>query len=241
MKIIFKIHFLFFISAFICFVTGLFKDFIILMSIVLIHEMGHVLVGLYYKWPIEKVIILPIGGLTVFNQKVNSSLKEEFMIAIAGFVFQTVYYFLVGKNNQLFTQYYYFILLFNMLPIYPLDGFKIINIIFNVFLPFKKSYIINVILSILISLIIIFINVNNLILVLSLLILLPKIYNFYKKRDITFNKFLLERHLYKFKYKKIKCIKNIDQMYKQKTHIFNLSNKLYKESEILAKRFDSKG
>ncbi len=241
MKIIFKIHFLFFISAFICFVTGLFKDFIIISSIVLVHEAGHIISGLCYKWKIEKVILLPVGGITIFNQKINSNLKEEFVIAISGFVFQTIYYLLTGKNNYLFKQYYFFILFFNMLPIHPLDGSKIINVLFNLFLPFKKSYIINIILSIIITVIIILLNINNLIIVLSLIILIPKIYKYYQIKNITFNKFLLERYIYNFNFKKTKIIKNINNMYKQKKHILNIENKLYKESEILSKRFDSKG
>ena len=136
MKITFKIHFLFFISAFICAITGLFKDFIMITSLILFHELGHIFFAILFRWKIEKVIIFPFGGLTVFNQKINSSLKEEFFIAIAGPIFQILFFILINDQNILFKHYHTLILLFNLLPVYPLDGSKILNIIY-------KSHIVN--------------------------------------------------------------------------------------------------
>ena len=76
MKTIFKIHPFFYIFALICILTGYFKNFIIIMFIILFHEMGHILAGLYFKWKIEKIIILPFGGLTLFNEKINRPISE---------------------------------------------------------------------------------------------------------------------------------------------------------------------
>lgn len=241
MKITFKIHFLFFICAFICFITGLFKDFIIFTSIILIHELGHIIIGIILKWQIEKIIIFPVGGLTIFNQRINSSSLEEFIIAISGIVFQTIY--IVFMNNDLFVFYHKLILLFNILPIYPLDGSKILNIFLNKIFSFKKSYLLTVIISLLTIVFIFIITINknfNLLLLLSIILLITKVINYYKDINIVFNKFLFERFLYKLKYKKVKKVKSINNMFKEKSHIFIINNNIIKEEEILAKMFDTK-
>ena len=147
MKITFKIHFLFFIVSFLCFMTGLFKDFVVFTSIIFIHELGHIITGILFKWKIDKVIIFPFGGLTIFNQKINTSSLEEFIIAIAGIAFQTIFLLLLNTNNYLFIKYYKIILFFNILPIYPLDGSKVLNIFLNKIFPFKKSYSLTIFIS----------------------------------------------------------------------------------------------
>ena len=58
------------------------------------------------------------------------------------------------------------------------------------------------------------------------------------KHKYYFNKFLLERYLNNFNYKKHKVIKNINSMKKQTKHIFNINNKFYTEKEIIRKVFD---
>lgn len=232
-------------SAFICMITGLFKDFVIITSIILIHELGHVFVALIFKWKIEKIIIFPFGGLTVFNQKINSSLIEEFFIAIAGPIFQIIFYLLINNNNPFFIHYHTTILLFNLLPIYPLDGSKILNIIFNKLFAFKISYLLTFIISIIIVIFIFIISIKqsfNLIFLFSILLLTIKLFHYYNEIDLVFNKFLFERYLYKIKYKKILNIKevNLNKMHKEKTHTFLMGKNFIKEEEILNKMFDTK-
>lgn len=242
MKIIFKIHFLFYVSAFICFITGMFKEFVILSCLIIIHELGHIITGMLFKWKIEKVIILPFGGLTIFNQKINASLIQEFLIAISGFIFQTSFYLLINKN-YLFTPYHYSLLLFNIIPIYPLDGSKILNILLNKIFPFKFSYLMTLFLSIsfiIILLIYIIINKLNLFLILALIFLINKVINEFINIKYIFNKFLLERYLYHIQYSKVKKVTNIKQFYREKTHLIKNNNKYIKENEILNKMFDNK-
>ena len=54
------------------------------------------------------------------------------------------------------------------------------------------------------------------------------------------NKFLLERFYYDFNFKKIKYIKSIFSMYRDKRHIINNDGIMKTEKEILRKRFDFK-
>ncbi len=230
----FKIHIFFYIIGFICFITGNFKNFIIFSSIIIVHELGHIIGALIFKWKIDKIILLPFGGITIFNENVDKSLKEEFIIAILGPLFQIVFY-LIYKDNLIFNYYNIAILLFNLLPIYPLDGSKIFNVIFNIFFPYKLSHILSIVLSFIFIILIILYKID---LSLILIFIVVELFKEIIKHKYYFNKFLLERYLYDFNYKKHKVIKNINSMYKQTKHIFNINNKFYTEKEIIRKVFD---
>lgn len=153
-----------------------------------------------------------------------------------GPIFQIIYFFLI--NDLTFRKLNLIILIFNLLPIIPLDGAKIVNILFNLFVSFKKSHILTIYFSLIIFLFLIFISKFNLLLLLILFFLLLEIIKEYYKHEYYFNKFLLERYLNKFNFKKTKTIKNINNMHKDCKHIFKLNNNYYTEYEILKKMFD---
>ena len=244
MKNIFKIHPLYYIVALITIFTGLFKDFIYITLLIFIHEIGHLIGALYYKWNIKKVVILPFGGITIFNELINKSLKEEFVILVLGPLFQILFYFILcilNIESNLITNYHYGLLLFNFIPIIPLDGSKLLNIILNKIFSFKLSHIISLFIS-LIYLIYLFIRtiiIKNLILFIILIFLLIKNIKEIYLHKYLFNKFLFERYNYNLKFKKIKRIKGL-KIYKMKKdykHLFYL-NKYITENEILKDYFN---
>lgn len=230
-----KIHILFYLLLFICVLTGDFKECIIFTSFILVHELGHVTSAIILKWNIEKIVILPFGAITIFNEKINKPLKEELLIAIFGVIYQTIFYFLLTLLNikeEIFV-IHYFILIFNLLPIYPLDGFKIFNIIFNYLFSFKLSHIISLIISLIFLIISLIVLKENLILFLILILYIIKNIEEIYKHKYIFNKFLLERYLYNFNFKKIKLINNIKKMRRDKYHYININSKIYDEKYIL--------
>ena len=233
-----KIHPFFYIVTFIIFLTGYFKYFTLFMLFVIIHELGHIIIALLYKWNIEKILILPFGAITFFNEKINKPLLEEFLISIFGIIFQLIFYFFINIyiNDLIIDKINIFLLLFSIIPIYPLDGSKIINIIFNKFFSFQFSHKLSIILSILLIINFIFIYKNNLFLILSFIFLIKNIIYEIKNHKYIIKKFLLERYIYYFNFKKIKKIKKIKQMKRDYNHIIN--NK--KERKILSKLFDNK-
>ncbi len=236
-KNIFKIHPLFYLTAFICVITANFKNFIIFSSIIIVHELGHIIGAIIFKWKIDKVILLPFGGITIFQENIDKSLKEEFIIAILGPLLQLVFYFLYS-DNPTFNQYNLTILLFNLLPIYPLDGSKIVNILFNEFISFKRSHILTIITSFITLLVVILSVKYNLLLYLILLFIVLEIIKEINKHNYYFNRFLLERYLYNNEYSKNKIIDNIKKMKKQTKHIFKINNKYFTEREIIRNLFD---
>ena len=60
----------------------------------------------------------------------------------------------------------------------------------------------------------------------------------YFAKDLIFNKFLLERYLNKFNFKKEKTINNMNNMKKDYRHIFFIDGKYLTESTFLTKYFD---
>ncbi len=224
-------------------ITGNFKGFFLFTIIILMHEFGHIVTALYYKWKIEKVLLLPFGALTIFHEKLNRPIKEEFMILIMGPLVQIIFVFAIYnifKNNDIIN-YSNLILFFNLLPIYPLDGSKLLNVILNILTSFKKSHLLTIYISFL-TLVFLLIKVNlNLILCLILLFILIKVIEEYKNHNNLFNLFLLERLNNDFKFKKRKTIKNIQSMKRDYKHIFKIGTKYYSEKEIIRKRFDFKG
>ena len=240
-KNIFKVHYLFYLGALISAILGYFKPFILISLLIIVHEFGHFLVAFYYKWRIKEVIIFPFGGVTVFNEYLNKPLKEEFLILIMGPLFQIIFYylltFLFGYNDSL-RFYNYLLLSFNLLPIYPLDGYRLINLILNFFLPFKISHIISLIIS-LIFIIIISLNLNFIFSILMFILFIKNIQEL-KNHKMIFNKFIIERYLNNFKFKKTKIIKgnNFNKIKRDYKHLFLINKKYYLEDQILKEKFD---
>lgn len=247
MKIIYKIklHPFFYLVALLTIVTGYFKDFSLFLIIILFHELGHITAGILFKWRIKQINVLPFGAITIFDEGLTKPLIEEFIIAIMGPLFQIVIYNLLKYNYDI-KFIHYSLLIFNLLPIIPLDGSKIINVIFNTFFPFKSSLILTNILSLLLIVTLFIISCFtgfNLVLLLIILFLLVKIFDEIKNRSYILNKFFYEKYYLPKKYKKIKTItgENINNMYKEYNHIFKVKNIYYTEREILRKRLDFKG
>ncbi len=232
-----KLHPLFYIVALITSLTGFFKEFSYIMIIIFVHELGHILTAIYFKWEIDKIVILPFGGITIFNEKINKSLKEELLIAINGPLIQVLVFSLI--KNPLINKYHYFLLIFNLLPIIPLDGSKILNILFNFIFPFKLSQSLTIFISLIVVTSLLILKFN-LILIIVILFLIFRIIKDYLNQKNTFNKFLIERYLYDLPIYKRKTIKGIklDKMFRDYKHLFIYKNKYHSEHEILKKKFD---
>ena len=57
------------------------------------------------------------------------------------------------------------------------------------------------------------------------------------KEGVVYNKFLLERYLNNYKYKKSKIVKNVNGFYRTKNNIVYNGKKYYNEKELLEKKY----
>lgn len=206
------------------------------------HELGHILMGILWKWKIDQILILPFGALTIFNEDLNRPMWEEFWIVIMGPVFQILFTFFlcfVLKIKEA-TDYSLTILIFNMLPIYPLDGAKILNLALNKILSFKKSHLVIIIISLIGTSLLIIKYHFNLLWLLIITFLLIKIIKEILQHPSLFNRFLLERYLNNYSFHKINKIKavNVSKMKRDYKHFFFNGKRYISEREVLKKRFD---
>lgn len=244
-----EFHYTYILIAISFILTGYFSNLIIFTSIIIVHELGHYIMAKINGLTPEKIIIYPFGGITKMNNLINTQISKELVVAISGILFQCIYYLIIlllYKNNiireyifNLYKTYHYSILFFNILPIHPLDGSIILNLLLSYFIPYKIAMKLNIIISIITSLIIIKINYYkfNYTTILIISIIIDNILKYYKNINYIFNKFLLERYLYKIKLNSTKTIPKIDYMYKEKYHIIKNNNQYLTEKEVLRHRF----
>ena len=239
MKNIFKIkiHFFFYIIFILSILTGNFKIFITLTLITFFHELGHIIMGIIFKWKIEKVIILPVSLQTIFNTKINNNKYEEILVTIMGPVFQTIL-FLIIKDKEIL-RYNLMILLFNLLPIVPLDGFKLLKIIFYEIFPFIIVEYMSIVISFLTLISLIILSKFNLIIILICVIFSFKTIKELENTKYIYNKFLFERYLYNPRFSKTKNIKNRRYLYKNHNNTFFSQKYIINEQEIFSKMFDN--
>ena len=215
-------YFLFFLLIII--LTGNFNYFIAYFLLLFIHELGHALTGIILGYQLEKIVFYPMGGVTIFNLPINISLKRELLILVMGPIFQILGYLFLKNIYNFITIYHYTLLIFNLLPLYPLDGGKILNIVFNYRFNYLNSFKIIYIVSIIV---IIFLLVSNffyfnLNLLIMTILMLSKLINAYKNRNYYYQKLLLERYLYNYKFNRIKNITSINKFYRDRYHYINL-------------------
>ncbi len=161
-----------------------------------------------FSWRVRKISILPFGGVAEVDEHGNRTLKEEFLVVLAGPI-QHVWMIGLALGLQqlevvsphileLFIQLNLMVLLFNLLPIWPLDGGKFISIIFANYFTFLKSFEYTLLCSLsflaLFNVIVLIIAPLNLNLWIVLSFLYVSLWGEWKQRRYIFMKFLLERY-----------------------------------------------
>jgi stage IV sporulation protein FB len=149
--------------------TGYFIELITLFGIVFIHEMGHVAAAKGLGWRIKEVQLLPFGGVVEVDEQGNISAWEETIVALAGplqngimVLFAIMMHKWGGWNNEwssYFMQANLMIGLFNLLPVLPLDGGKIMQSFFSLLFNYYRTILYCTWLSITMSILIIVVSI----------------------------------------------------------------------------------
>lgn len=152
-----KIHPLFGLVAIAGALTGQFLELITLFTIVIIHELGHIFAALAVGWRVVSMELLPFGGVAKVDEWGSTKAKDEVLVALAGPFMNGImilFGFLMLKLG-LWTQAWgdFFIsgnlviACFNLLPIWPLDGGKVLQALLSKWLPYYKTIHLSVIWS----------------------------------------------------------------------------------------------
>jgi stage IV sporulation protein FB len=216
----------------------------ILFSIVILHELGHILSCIIFKRKINKISIFPFGAFMKYEEDDNTFLYKELIIASSGILVNILLYiiFKVFDFKDYFIILNNYVLFFNILIIYPLDGGRILEIILCFFYEFKSAVFITILVS-LIMLVILFIldtiMLKSLNLGFILIYLIFENIKYFKNRKIRFKQFLLKKFLNEnkdLKEKKIviKKINLFDNFFKGKNNFLMIKNKKKTEKELLS-------
>ena len=144
-------------------ITSQIELYVLLMIFAIIHELGHLIAGLILGFKAKEIKITPAGMKIEFEPKYeeynlkinkgNTIAVKRGIIAIAGplinffiiFILQIISYINseILNWNMLVTIIYsnFLIGIFNLIPIYPLDGGRIVKEILHIMLGLQKSYI----------------------------------------------------------------------------------------------------
>ena len=147
MKFRIDLKILFFLILF--FFTGQIKIYLIVMFFALLHEIMHLLIGVILGFKSQKIEMMPFGFFIDlkpkqedYKTKVIKSNKAELkyiFVAMAGPIFNLLMVILFEKLNiekttkDLIIYSNFFIFIFNLIPIYPLDGGRILKSFLRIF------------------------------------------------------------------------------------------------------------
>ena len=111
-------------------ITKQLRIYIIVMFFCFLHELGHIIVGKILGLKIEKIEITPCGFSTAFS----GTKKVDIIVALAGptvsFMLAILFRYIelepyIGSEEAVYSNL--LILIFNLLPLYPLDGGRILK------------------------------------------------------------------------------------------------------------------
>ena len=151
----FRIDLKIFIFLILFYFTKQIEIYAYIMIFAFIHELGHLLAGLLMGMKPEKIELMPFGVSISFKIKIeeyNKKIKKgnilelkKIIVALAGPITNLIIIFLIDKLNidilKSLTIIYtnLIIMIFNLLPIYPLDGGRILKGILHINFGKRKS------------------------------------------------------------------------------------------------------
>lgn len=134
-----------FILFFLC---GYFIESLIITLTVLVHEFFHSIVAKKYGFEVNEIEIFPFGGIAKFEQIKTIYPKEEIFICIIGPLSNLIIAIIFMSLKNLYFHSYFIdyiirvnklMFVINILPIFPLDGGKIVRAILSLFIGYKSS------------------------------------------------------------------------------------------------------
>lgn len=143
-----RIHPAFWLVALLAVWGGFFLELITLLGLIAIHELGHLSAARYFGWRIDTIELLPFGGVLITDEWGTVPAVEEMIVALAGplyngamIVFGAICY-MSGWWTEAWTNFFVtangWLAVFNLLPVYPLDGGRLLQAVLSYHMPYRK-------------------------------------------------------------------------------------------------------
>lgn len=189
-------------------VTGHFIELALFLLIVIIHELGHAVAASYLSWRIKRIHLMPFGGVAEIDEHGNRPIKEEAIVILSGplqhvwmmglgFLFYQ-FSWMPPHLYEKFIEFNMMVLIFNLLPIWPLDGGKLVYLWRSMKEPFplahRRTMAISSASLLLFTLIVLILQPFNLNIWVIIAFLSFSLYFEWKQSRYVFVRFLLERY-----------------------------------------------
>lgn len=121
--------------------VGYLDVYLMVLSIVCFHEYCHYLFARYYHFDIECIKVLPFGAFLLLNDYGLKRIEHEAIVILAGLCSHLFLYFIfiIFDFNSSWFYMNQLILFFNILPIYPLDGSKLLLLVLSLFMDYQQA------------------------------------------------------------------------------------------------------
>lgn len=211
----FRIDLKIFIFLVLFYFTKQIEIYALIMIFAIIHELGHLVAGILMGMKPEKIELMPFGlsvsfkiNINEYNKKIkkgNNLETKKILIALAGPLTNLIMILITYRlkidiiKSMLIIYTNFLIMIFNLLPIYPLDGGRILKGILHISFGKRKSekYINNIskitviIITAITSILILYIqNISFILIDIYLGYLIIKEDLIYKKREDIYKKIL---------------------------------------------------
>ena len=129
--------------------TGRLLELATLFFIVVVHELGHLAMALRCGWTVREVRLLPFGGVVEVEEAGTVPAREEMAVAVCGplqHVWLAALGWLLGYIGwvdaawaDFFVRANATVMAFNLLPVVPLDGGRLLQSWFSLRIPYHRT------------------------------------------------------------------------------------------------------
>lgn len=252
-----KFAYSFYAVTLLAIMLGYLNEYFIFALTIIIHECGHLTMAFFYKWELEELKFFAFGGIMTFKGELNKSNVEDFIVSSGGVLFNFITFLLLvfmrGKVRDFVNLNLYdytiwaqlFVITFNLIPLPPLDGSRLIHAVLCCFFPYKAVLkiikwfnigLITVLTSITISY-----DIRQIFMIVSFLTYSTLRYN--KCIYFLFQRFLLQKKMYTNVDLPRKIVKVSDDclennIYRGYLNLFQFKNRMHDEIKWLKLKYE---
>lgn len=142
---LFRIHWMVYVYLLVMSMMGLFIHLFIFILIIFLHECSHYCMARFFGCEVRNISFTIFGGLMEMEDMYSPNIWQDVVITVAGLFSHIVIHFCLLLLTNFFEIDSYVIkllfiynlglFLFNLLPIYPLDGGKLLQYVLQSILP----------------------------------------------------------------------------------------------------------